>query len=235
MSNPLRNAVQQSPLISTQPISTKPLPDFELIETFRYEPCCGFLRVDQHLQRLANSSAELGFAFNEAQIRATLHSYETGDQALRLRLNLAPDGVTTITCTPFQPLPPAYVWKLAIAKTRLSSSDPLLRHKTSRRQLYEAARAEFSPEQADEVLLLNENDELCEGTITSLFVDMGDGTCLTPPLECGLLNGIMREHLLEQGVVKTARITVDDLKKARKIFVGNSLRGMIAAELINQS
>lgn len=219
-----------------QPLLTPDLkPDFELIETFRYEPCCGFLRIDQHLRRLAHSAAELGFAFNEAQIRATLAAYETGDEPLRLRLNLAPDGITTIACTPFTPLSPASVWKLAIAKTRINSADPLLRHKTSRRQLYEAARAEFSLEEADEVLLLNEQDELCEGTITSVFVDMGEDQCLTPPLECGLLNGIMREHLLEQGVVKLARITIDDLKNARKIFVGNSLRGMIAAELINQS
>lgn len=223
--------MQQSQALLTPELT----PDFELIETFRYEPCCGFLRLDQHLRRLANSAAELGFAFNETQIRATLHAYETGDQALRLRLNLAPDGVTTITCTPFQPLTPATVWKLAIAKTRLNSSDPLLRHKTSRRQLYETARAEFSIEEVDEVLLLNEKDELCEGTITSVFVDLGEDQCLTPPLECGLLNGIMREHLLEQGVIKIARITVDDLKNAHKIFVGNSLRGMIAAELINQS
>ena len=40
-----------------------------------------------------------------------------------------------------------------------------------------AARAEFPREQADEVILLNERGEVCEGTITNVFVDMGDGAC----------------------------------------------------------
>lgn len=206
-------------------------PDFELIETFRYEPCCGFLRLDQHLQRMCHSSAELGFTFQEAQIREQLKSYENGDQALRIRLSLCPDGITTITHTPYHPLSAAAVWKLAIAETRLSSTDPLLRHKTTHRQPYDTARAEFPSNNADEVLLLNENDELCEGTITSLFVDRGDGLCLTPPLECGLLNGILRQEMLDKGVAKIGRITLQDLKTARKILVGNSLRGLIVCQL----
>ena len=77
-----------------------------------------------------------------------------------------------------------------MAQTRLRSGDPLLRHKTTRRAVYDRARGEFAPAEADEVLLLNERDEVCEGTITSLFVDAGDGgPLLTPALACGLLAG----------------------------------------------
>lgn len=207
-------------------------PDFELIETFRYEPCCGFLHLDQHLARMADSAIELGFTFDDSRIREQLARYEGGEQALRIRLSLQPGGSATITCTPYQPLPATSIWKLAIAATRLNSQDPLLQHKTSRRDLYQQARAEFSAQQADEVLLLNENDELCEGTITSLFIDNGSGTCLTPPIECGLLNGVLRRQLLAQGAAITARITLQDLQQARKIFVGNSLRGLIRAQLL---
>lgn len=225
----MNNISQQSHASSSHPDTQ--LPDFDLIETFRYEPCCGFLRLDQHLVRLGHSSAELGFDFQEKQVREQLKLYETGEQALRMRLGLTRSGILTITCTPYQALHAKAVWKLAIAETRLDSHDHLLAHKTTRRQVYEAARAEFSPEQADEVLLTNEVGEICEGTITSLFVDMGNGYFITPALQCGLLNGVLRQELIDKGIVKIGRITLKDLQQAQKLFIGNSLRGIIAAEL----
>ena len=205
--------------------------NFGLIETLRFEPANDFLRLEQHLQRLQQSATQLGFAFNEGAIRAQLQAHANSPHALRVRLCLMPDGTADIITAPFQPLPPLVIWTLAIAATQLNSADKLLRHKTTRRTVYEAARAEFTQAEADEVLLLNEKGELCEGTITSLFADMGDGDLLTPPLECGLLNGVLRQELLQEGKARTAILTLQDLQKARHIFVGNSLRGMIPAQL----
>lgn len=206
-------------------------PDFGLIETMRYEPVNGLLRLEQHLQRLRSSAKELGFAFDEDHIRAQLQANSTGDQALRVRLCLTVDGEAQVTTTLFQPLSADRQWTLTIAKTRLNSADPLLRHKTTRRAIYETARAEFGPTQVDEVLLLNEKDELCEGTFTSLFVDMGDGLLLTPPLECGLLNGLLRQALLQNDQAKTTILTIQHVQDAKAVFVGNSLRGLIRARL----
>lgn len=206
-------------------------PDFGLIETMRYEPANGLLRLEQHLQRLRSSAKKLGFTFDEDHIRAQLQAHSTGDQALRMRLCLTVDGEAQVTTTLFQPLSADIQWTITIAKMRLNSADPLLRHKTTRRAIYETARAEFGPTQADEVLLLNEKDELCEGTITSLFVDMGDGLLLTPPLECGLLNGVLRQVLLQNGQAKTTILTIQHVQNAKAVFVGNSLRGLIGARL----
>jgi 4-amino-4-deoxychorismate lyase len=127
------------------------------------------------------------------------------------------------------------VWKIAIGVTKLKSDDPLYRHKTSRREPYEAARAEFSSEDADEVLLTNERGELCEGTITNLFVEDHDGILLTPPITSGILPGVLRADLIRERRAKGAVLAPADLNDAitagRKIFVGNSLRGLIRAEL----
>jgi 4-amino-4-deoxychorismate lyase len=152
-----------------------------------------------------------------------------GDAALRVRLTLARDGKPEVTTQPFTPLAPDVVWALRIAETRLDANDPLLRHKTTRRAVYDAARAEFSREEADEVILLNQHGEVCEGTITNVFVDTGDGVLLTPSLRCGLLPGVLRGELLESGKAKEAVLTEDDLRRANAIFVGNSLRGLIRA------
>jgi 4-amino-4-deoxychorismate lyase len=123
------------------------------------------------------------------------------------------------------------VWTVRIASTRLDSTDKLLRIKTTRRTVYDDARAEYTPQQADEVLMLNERGEVCEGTITSVFLDDGSGVLRTPPISCGLLAGVLRTELICQRKARVGRIAVSDLVHGR-IYVGNSLRGLIPAKLI---
>ncbi|MBR7653870.1 aminotransferase class IV family protein [Brucella oryzae] len=207
-------------------------PDYQLIETMRWEPLSGVLRFDLHMARLENSARELGFSCDMETVRQKVVESGTGEQALKLRLTLAPDGIATVSSIPYETLPSQTIWRIAIARTHLDHNDPLLRHKTTRRQAYIAAREEYSPVEVDEVVLLNDRGEVCEGTITSIFLDVGGTTCTTPALSCGLLNGVLRRELLKNNVVEEGIVTVDTLRSARNILVGNSLRGMIRARLI---
>ncbi|AZO73965.1 aminotransferase class IV family protein [Mesorhizobium sp. M1D.F.Ca.ET.043.01.1.1] len=206
--------------------------DFELIETMRWEPGAGFLRFDRHLARLCASAAELGFACDPQRVGDALTGAVGGQRiAMRTRLALQRNGEATASAQPYEPLPAGKVWRLQLARVRLDSGDTLLRHKTSRRDTYQRARAEYLATRADEVLLANERGELCEGTITNLFADFSDGVLATPRLDCGLLPGILRGTLLDEGRAVEAIYTFDDLKSAKAIFVGNSLRGLIPAQL----
>jgi 4-amino-4-deoxychorismate lyase len=211
---------------------------FRLIETLGWRPGDGFVRLERHLARLAASAAALGFTWSEAAGLAALRQAVDSDGRerkagpLRVRLELARDGALAVAATPFEPLAPGREWQLRIAATRLDSASPLLAHKTTRREAYDAARAEFSRREADEVILLNGRGEVCEGTITNLFVDAGDGGRLrTPSASCGLLPGVLRAELLEEGRAVEAVLTLADLHGARAVLVGNSLRGLIAARL----
>lgn len=205
--------------------------DFELIETLRWEPDTGFVRFERHLARLYASAHELGFACDPEKLGETLRNGVGARVPLRVRLTLRRNGESQCVTQPFKPATADAVWTLGIAKTRIASAEPLLRHKTTQRAVYDAARAEFSREAAHEVLLLNERDELCEGTITSLFVAVNDGPLLTPALACGLLPGILRQTLLLSGKAVEGIVRPDDLRKANAIFVGNSLRGLVRARL----
>jgi len=198
----------------------------------RWEPGSGFLRFDRHLARLYASAAQLGFACDPQRVGEALTGAVGGRQiALRTRLALQRNGEVTASAQSYEPLPVGKVWRLQLARVRLDSGDTLLRHKTSRREIYQRARAEYLTTRADEVLLTNERGELCEGTITNLFADFGDGALATPRLDCGLLPGILRGELLDEGRASEAIYTFDDLKSAKAIFVGNSLRGLIPAQL----
>jgi len=204
----------------------------QLIETMRWEPRSGFPRLDRHLARLYASAAELGFACAPESVGKALGDAVAGaSAAFRIRLALAGDGTPTVTAQSFEPLPVGKIWRLKLARTRLDSGDPLLRHKTSRRDIYVRARAEHLVSQADEVLLLNERGEVCEGTITNIFADLGDGVLVTPPLACGLLPGVLRAELIETGQARESVLDLDELRTAKSLFVGNSLRGMIPARL----
>ncbi|WP_117191854.1 aminotransferase class IV family protein [Rhizobium terrae] len=206
--------------------------DFSLIETMRWEPGTGFLRLEQHLRRLSRSADALGFRQPPADTQKQLATaVAAGETALRVRLVMTYRGKIDITTTPFVPFPADTVWRVQVAETKMPSDDAMYRHKTSRRELYEAARAEFAPEDADEVLLLNERGEICEGTITNVFIEQSDGTLATPALSSGLLPGILRADLIREGKAKSQVLKLADLE-GRRFFVGNSLRGLIAAELV---
>lgn len=206
--------------------------DLSLIETLRWEADSGFVRLERHLARLERSASDLALP-GSRQAHDMLAAAIPADARapLRARLELFADGRIDVQTAPFIPLAPDVTWRLKVATTRLTSTDPLLRHKTSRRAAYAAARAEFPAVEADEVILANERGELCEGAITSLFLDDGSGILKTPPLACGLLAGILREELLESGKAFEQVLRPEDLARGM-VFVGNSLRGLIPSACI---
>jgi 4-amino-4-deoxychorismate lyase len=192
-----------------------------LIETLRWDGA-RLVRGPRHLARLARSAARLGWPCDLAAAEAALRAGRAGPA--RLRLTLDREGRIEVA---EGPLPPdAEEWRVRLAGVRLQSGDPWLSLKSTRRAAYDAARADLPPG-LDEVLFLNEADEVCDGTITTVFFDRGDGL-RTPPLRCGLLPGVLREEMIETGQAREAVLRADELPKVR-LWLGNSLRGMIPA------
>lgn len=214
------------------PLRDRQGPGFGLIETMRWTLGEGFSRRDLHLARLTRSAGELGFRCDLREIETALDGALAGAAwPLRVRLELHRGGACDVSVQRYEPPPADAVWRLAFAATRISSNDPLIRHKTTRRDLYQSARAEHPAAEAEEVLLLNERGEVCEGTICNIFAEMGDGLPLTPPVSSGLLPGVLRAELLAQGRAAEKVLRPADLVAARQIFVGNSLRGLIRARI----
>jgi 4-amino-4-deoxychorismate lyase len=205
--------------------------DFSLIETLRFDADAGFVRLRLHLARLSRSARRVGFP-EPATAAAKLDEAVAGaSRGLRVRLTLDRQGLMEVTTAPFTPLPADTLWTVRIAHSRLDSNDKLLRLKTTNRAVYDTARAEYASSDADEVVMLNERGEVCEGTITSVFLDDGSGILRTPPISCGLLAGVLRTELICQRKARVSRISLEELR-AGKLYVGNSLRGLIPATII---
>jgi 4-amino-4-deoxychorismate lyase len=201
--------------------------DLRVFETMLWTPDKGVHRLDLHLARLARGCARLGI---EAGNIKSILDVIRGDKPQRMRLSVGFDNDVKIETWDFVPLPEDTVWRVSIASEQVRADDPWLKIKTTKRELYNQLRADL-PDGLDECIVLNERGDVCEGTITNVFADMGEGL-LTPPLSSGLLPGILRQELLENGNAREMVVQPNDLREARELYVGNSLRGLIKARLV---
>ncbi|WP_224080895.1 chorismate-binding protein [Cupriavidus laharis] len=211
-------------------------PGFTLFETMHAEDghC---LRLDRHLTRLAASAATFGFAFDRtgATAAAEAEAARLGAGNWRLRMSLDKSGRLAFASGALQPLPDATIM-LDIAADPLPDVDPLRRHKTSVRAIYDAGWQAAEREGCFDRLFFNTRGELLEGGRSSVFVKV-DGEWLTPPLAADILPGVMRAVVLEEGdallggPVREGIVTRAMLMRAETIMAVNSLRGVMRATL----
>jgi para-aminobenzoate synthetase/4-amino-4-deoxychorismate lyase len=196
---------------------------FDLIETMRFDPEQGLAELERHLARMKRSAEALGFAFDRHHARNELQAATFYLRAPRkLRLRLSPSGSIAIeTCA--LPVNPAEPVPVAVRPMPVERDDFRLAHKTSDRGFYDEARGE-----AFETVFEDEDGFVTEGSRTNVFVKRG-GKLLTPPLARGLLPGILRERLIEEGRAIEADLKVADLDSG--YYIGNAVRGLIAATL----
>ena len=200
---------------------------FDLIETIRFDPAEGLPELERHLARMKRSAEALGFAFDRHGARNELQAATFYlREPRRLRLLLSRSGALAIETRPL-PAMPAEPVGVRLARLPVAAEDFRLRHKTSDRGFYDAARQD-----AFEAVFVDEAGFLTEGSFTNVFVE-AEGRLLTPPLTRGLLPGILRERLLEEGRAIEADLTADHLSDG--FYIGNSLRGLIRARLIGET
>ena len=198
---------------------------FDLIETMRFEPMAGILRLEQHLERMKTSALSFGFEFDRHELRNRLHaSIFHLERVSKIRLMVSRHGARAVEIWPLQDVAN---WRVAVVPLSVHSQDFRLRHKITDRVFYDSARK--NRPDCDEVVFVGTDGLLTEGSITALFVER-DGKLLTPRLETGLLPSILRRELLDTGQALEADLRVEDLDDG--FWVGNSLRGLIRANRV---
>jgi para-aminobenzoate synthetase/4-amino-4-deoxychorismate lyase len=92
--------------------------------------------------------------------------------------------------------------------------------------LYARAFEQAQRDGLEDLLFFNLRGELTEGAISNVFIEKG-GKMLTPPIDCGLLAGVYRRHLLESRAdVKEQVLNEEDLRNADAVYLANAVRGL---------
>ena len=199
-----------------------------LIETMRLGPK-GFVRLPRHLNRLERSAREMGYAYNFHKIADALTQVEPDREPQRIRIELFPDARAHIVVTPLAQMDEPV--RVVAGSRPLTPEVQPSAHKIGTRYFYESELDRARAQGADEVILLNPDGEVAEGSYTSVFAEI-EGKLLTPPLSSGGLPGVLREHLLEEGRAEEQVLEWGDLLEADALYVGNSLRGLMLAVIV---
>ena len=194
--------------------------DFQLIESLRLKHGA-YTLLDRHVARLAASAGYFGFLCDQEKVRHALlfHAAQTPGLC-KVRLLLSADGCMELSSELL--LESAVPLRAGISTIGVDTADSMRYHKTTRRELLDSARSACPG--CDEVMLLNEHGQLTEGSYHTLVVKL-DGQLVTPPLTCGLLPGVLREELLENGEIAELILYPEDLERAEELWLINSVRG----------
>lgn len=176
--------------------------NFSLIET-------GIDDWNLHIARLKNSANELGFIWNKE-----IETLEF-ESNIVTRIELFENGNYEITTRPIPQKPENPKIKIS---GKVNSSNPFLYHKTSIR--------DSMPVSVFEEIKTNEKGQITEGIFTNIGI-LKNGKYYTPPVSCGLLNGVFRQKLNWEEKI----LYPEDLKNADKIYCFNSVRGLVEVEL----
>ncbi len=206
----------------------KPFSLFETMHATREDGC---RHLHLHLQRLRHSAQVFGFLFDESALHSALlekcATLPTGVPH-RMKLTLAPDGQYHLHAAILSAIDTPV--KVFIARHTCTSQDFFLRHKTSMRDFYDLAWQTAEAYDGFDMLFFNERGELTEGGRSNVLVQL-DGHWYTPPLNAGLLPGVMRTVLLADPAwsVQERIISLADLQQATGILLCNALRGTLPA------
>jgi para-aminobenzoate synthetase / 4-amino-4-deoxychorismate lyase len=216
---------------------------FSLVETLLWRG--EYPLIALHLDRLEDSADYFGFPFDRAVIQAALLAHAAkfaqmlpfvasmGDQespsvgfSRKVRLLLNHDGELHIESEILPEPSNAKLCRARIAPHRTDPQDAMLFHKTTHRPVYAEAFKAATQAGFDDVLFLNLRSEVTEGAIHNIFIEK-DGRLFTPSVDCGLLAGVQRRHILETHPNVEERILYpQDLHQADAIYLSNAVRGL---------
>lgn len=195
--------------------------DFQLVETIKVENG-KLVKFDEHLKRLKKSAEYFGFAFNPE-----IFDVKPEKDGI-LRILLSKNAKYNLE---YKPLMQSSSNKIRISEKIVNSDNNFLFHKTTYRPWYKDSLESIIAGDFYDEIFFNEKGELTEGSRTNVIVEIG-GKLFTPPISSGLLDGIERQRLLNEGFCSERILKKDDLIIADNIYCVNSVRGIQKVELI---
>lgn len=212
-------------------------PECALFETMRvHQKSCALQTL--HLARLQQSARALNLPFDSQSAATALSDYlaalpDNGLYRVKMDLSLS-DGLRFSHAAHADFSTPQ---SALLAAEALTNHDYLRRFKTSHRARYDEGWQRAAQQDAFDSLFFNQNGHLLEGGRSNVFVRFGT-QWHTPPLHLDILNGVMRQHIMQQpqlflntDKVAESLITREQLAAADEIRLCNALRGVFPVTL----
>jgi len=192
---------------------------FEVVRVYEGRP----FALEQHLQRLERSAANLRLALDLEAVRADAHRLlaeaGAGPEHEVLRVVLTRGGRRLLLT---EPLPETSsrirLGSITYAPTRILDAVKSLSYAGNMLATRLAREQGF-----DEALLVTPHGRVLEAPTSSIFW-VRDGTLLTPPLEDHILASITRALVIDCGGAAECACTLDDLFIADEAFLASTIR-----------
>ena len=188
-----------------------------------------FYFLEEHVKRLKSSSLFLFGHFDEVRIREKLQKFSPESNS-NYKIKIIYFETKNISLEYTEIIKKQCHHKIKISERIVHTNELFLYHKTSIRKLYDEEYAK-NKDFFDDIIFTNERGEITEGCISNIFI-FNEGIYFTPPTNSGILNGIYRSKLLGKfpKIFKERIITKKMLVESKKIFICNSIRGIIKVQ-----
>lgn len=205
-------------------------PRFDLLESLLWTPDAGYFLLDYHLDRLTGSAEYFDIPLSAGAALAELERLAHKlDAPCKVRLLVDDHGRVRSQDVSLGRNAMVEPVRVGLAAQPVDPDDIWLFHKTTRRAIYDVARA--SRPDCDDVLLWNTAGELTEASSSNVVVRL-DGALVTPPVTSGLLAGTFRRHLLAEKAITERPLPLAELARATEIYLVNSVRGWRTAVIV---
>ena len=216
--------------------------EIQLFETLRVENAVA-VRLKEHIDRLVFSALKLNYSFDFNEMMSIIQdslSRINRNLTYRLKLTLNYEGVFEAHAYEIEndmPQSSSIFW----AEDLIGDYQPIdpqsnwVKYKTTNRKIYDSVWLAAVKRGGFDGLLINKNGFVAEGGRSSVFIKPKNSDIwLTPPLDAGILPGVMRATLvngLNDWKVEEKNIRKQDVIDAEKIILTNSLRGIVPVHL----
>jgi len=124
-------------------------------------------------------------------------------------------------------------FKLNFSDIRRNETSPFTYHKTLNYGECIITKRMAKKLNVDDMIFLNTKEQICECSTCNIFF-VKNGIVYTPPVESGILRGIVRNYICDEYPVKEKAIYVKEIVDYDECFVTNSLMGIVPVKKIGE-
>ena len=207
---------------------------FETIKVIKNKP----VFLAEHLNRLCNSCRELDIGqIDTNSLKLNINKLISGCNPKGIKINIIKDTIhgysELVSIRDYHYNDEDYIkgFKVKMANSFRNPFSRIIYHKTNN---YLENILEFRKAKQlgfDETIFINTQGFLAEGAISNVFL-VRDKSIYTPTIDCGILNGIIREKIIEIALENSikcyeTKIKYDELKEFDSMFICNSLMNIM--------